>query len=390
MDEAVVQPLITCILTWESEADKQSNVSALLFDDVLIFSSPGFHRELRLNTLIGVSAQNYRVFIKTDNGEAVLSMIGHLYEDFAKTLIRAYNEVLFKESLMQETVHFETEGVYTSPEGEISHALIRICETALTVLPDTHNLVRIPYCMIDDDTDIQPYRFAVKDRLGRICDISKIGYSTDAFLLAYKTRFGELIRQTRETLGGIAPADDRLALFLMEGLIQPLSDICALSEGFAAALEKSIAASEIADGYQYLKGLSNDIALGVKRGLMGELTGESILILAPVFDRNALIMESLGDTAAATYVFRLTESGSFDAAQWRRYLLEFNECMLSVNFRRELIYLSEEALGEAQYESYKNALRRIPALQKLRSLFVGRAVHSRFDSWKKKIESYMQ
>lgn len=389
MDEAVVQPLITCILTWESDADKRSNVSASLFDDVLIFSAPGFHRKLRLNTLIGVSAQNYRIFIKTDNGEAVLSMIGHLYEDFANKFIRAYNEVLFKESLMQEPVYFETEGVYTSPEGEISHALIRICETALTVLPDTHNLVRIPYCMIDD-TDIQPYRFAVKDRLGRICVISKMGYSTDAFLLAYKTRLGELIRQTRETLSRIAPVDDRLALFLMEGLVQPLSDICALSEGFAAGLEKSIAASKIADGYQYLKGLSNGIALGVKRGLMGELTGESILILAPVFDRNALIMESLGDAAAATYVFRLSESSSFDTVQWRRYLLEFNECMLSVNFRREPIYLSEEALGEAQYEDYKNALRRIPALQKLRSLFVGRAVHSRFDSWKKKIENYMQ
>jgi hypothetical protein len=389
LDEADNQPLISCTATWESGTEKQSNVSAALFDDTLTLSAPGFHRELRLSALISVCARNYRVFVRTDSGESVLSMIGHLYEDFAKKFIRAYNEVLFNESLMRETVHFETTGAYTDPSGETSNAALRICETALVVLPDTHNLVRIPYCMIAD-TDIQPYRFSVTDRLGRVYMLSKMGFSTDAFLHAYQERISELIRQTREMLAEIAPADDRLAAFMMEGLIQPLSDIGALSEGFAAALDKRIAASEIANEYQYLRSISNNIALGVKRGLMGELTGESILILTPVFDRNVFIMESLGDTSAATYVFRLTESGPFNSAQWHRFLLEFNDSMLSVNFRREPILLSEEALGEAQYETYKNALRRVPALIKLRSLFVGRAVHSGVDAWKKKLESYMQ
>ena len=116
----------------------------------------------------------------------------------------------------------------------------------------------------------------------------------------------------------------------------------------------------------------------------------SILLLAPVFKKNAMVMESLGDAAAATYVFRLPESVRIDPAQWRRFLLEFNDSMLSVNFRREPIYLSDEALEEARYETYKNALRRVPALTKLRSLFAGRAVHSGFDAWKKKIESLMR
>jgi hypothetical protein len=33
-------------------------------------------------------------------------MIGHQFEDFARKLIRAYNEVLFHELLMKETVRF--------------------------------------------------------------------------------------------------------------------------------------------------------------------------------------------------------------------------------------------------------------------------------------------
>jgi hypothetical protein len=60
--------------------------------------------------------------------------------------------------------------------------------------------------------------------------------------------------------------------------------------------------------------------------------------------------------------------------------------MLSVNFRREPIYLSDAALQEPQYIIYQNAVRRVPALERLRALFVGRAMHSGFETWKKKIE----
>ena len=386
MDETEKQPIITCTLAVEAGTEKRDHVTAVLWDDKL---SLGNNRELRLNTLSGVRAQNYRVFISAPGDEIVLSMIGHLYEDFAKRFIRAYNEVLFNESLMKEPTHFETEGYYTSPEGETSRAALRICETALVVLPETHCLVRIPFCMIAQ-TDIQPYKFAMTDRLGRTYILSKMGYSTDAFMNAYRMRLAELIRLTREKLSEIAPADDRLAVLLMDGLVQPLADIRAVSENFAGAIAQRLASSQIAGEYAYLCGISDNLAIGVKRGLMGELTGESILLLAPVFEKNVLIMESLGDASAATYVFRLSASGPADKAQWNRFLLEFNDSMLSVNFRREPIYLSDEALSETRYETYAKALRRVPALARLRTLFLGRAVHSGFDAWKNKIESFMQ
>jgi hypothetical protein len=389
LEETEKQPLFTCTLTYESGKNKHERVSATLWDDKLVLAAPGFQRELRLSSLSGVRAQSYRVFIDAADGQIALSMIGHLYEDFAGKLIRAYNEVLFCESLMKEKAHFETQGYYTAPAEETAKAAIRICETAIAVLPETHGLVRIPYCLIAR-TDVQPYRFTITDRLGRTYVLSKMGYSTDAFMNAYKKRLDELIQQTREKLSVIAPVDDRLAMLLMEGIVQPLSDIRAASESFAAALDKKLSTSEIAAEYAYLSGISDDIAVGVKRGLMGDLTGESILLLAPVFVRNAMIMESLGDTAAATYVFRLSDCGSADPAQWRRFLLEFNDCMLSVNFRREPVYLSDDALREARYETYANALRRVPALLKLRSLFAGRAVHSGFEAWEKKIEILMQ
>ena len=389
MDETEKQPLISCVLTVETGTDKRDHVTAELWDDRLSLSAPDYHLDVSLSSLSGVRAQNYRVFLNSSGSNIVLSMIGHLYEDFARRFIHAFNEVLFNESLMKEQTHFETEGYYTSTEGKTSRAVLRVCETALVVLPETHSLLRIPFCMIAK-TDVQPYQFSITDRLGRTYILSKMGYSTDAFMHAYRMRLTELVRQTREKLSVIAPADDNLAMLLLDGLVQPVSDIRAISEYFADAIGITLADSEIANEYGFLREVSDNLAIGIKRGLMGELTGECILVIAPVSKRNVLIMESLGDSSAATYVFRLFQNETMDEMHWRRFLLEFNESMLSVNFRREPVYLSDEALHEARYETYANALRRVPALARLRSLYLGRAVHSGFESWKNKIESFMQ
>ena len=132
------------------------------------------------------------------------------------------------------------------------------------------------------------------------------------------------------------------------------------------------------------------MAVGIKRGLKGELTGEVIHTLTPVFAKNAVILESLGEGAAATYVFRLGLEGSIPPESWRQWLLAFNDSMLAVNYRREPIYLSEEALKAEKYEDYRGALKRSEGLRKLRALLVGRAVHSGFESWKRTIESYLE
>jgi hypothetical protein len=240
------------------------------------------------------------------------------------------------------------------------------------------------------DTQVSPYRFAITDRLGRSFVIQKLGFTTDPFLNAYEKRLAGLIKQTRERLSEISPVGDALAKLLMEGMVAKLSDVRALSPQFADAVEERLAASDIAQEYGYLKSVSADLALGIKRGLMGELTGESILLLAPVFESNIMFMESLGDTAAATYVFKISDSGSVSKQQWDDFLLRFNYSMLSVNFRREPIYLGDDALNAEKYEQYSQALRRVPGLMQLRALFTGRVIHSGFESWKKSMDSYIK
>jgi hypothetical protein len=181
-----------------------------------------------------------------------------------------------------------------------------------------------------------------------------------------------------------------LASLLMEGMIVPLADVRRVSPAFADALQSRLAGSEIGQEYAYLRSLSTgDMAVGVKRGLKGELTGETIHTLTPVFAKNAVILESLGDSAAATYVFRMSRDGMVSPEGWRPWLLAFNDSMLAVNYRREPVYLSEEALMAEKYENYRGALHRSEGLVALRALFVGRAAHTGFEAWKKSIESYL-
>ena len=379
MDESPeVKPLIVAKLCYTCGSDKREKTSAQLFDDFLILSGPGFNRRIKLNTISGVSAADYHIDVTMPKGNVTLSQIGHLYEDFVRHFVRAYNEIIFKESLMSEAVHYETKGQYISPAGEISAAVFRICETALVILPETHALVRIPFCLVTAVKN-EPYRFTISDKGGRQYVLQKLGFSTDNFLREYKQREAELVRLTKEKLSAIAPADDELALLMMEGLVTPITDIRGVSAAFADALERKLT-EQMPEEYGYLKSVSEAMAVGIKRGLMGDLTGESIILLAQAGSR--VIMESLGGSAAATYVFQMNQP-------WLSFLPAFNESMLAVNFRREPIYLSDEALLTGKYEAYHNALTRCQALVNLRTQYKGRVAHSGFEAWKRSLDAYL-
>lgn len=388
MEDSSNQQLIACTLTYECEDSKQSNVRTTLFSDTLVFEASGFNRTLRLNTISGISAGQYKITIRTDKETIVLSMLGHLYEDFTSRLIRAFNEIVFAESMMQEKMLFETDGQFVHDNNEIIHAVFRVCETAIAILPDTHELVRIPFCMVSK-TNIKPYRFEIEDRIERKYVLQKMGMNTDAFLREYQTQRKVLIEQTKACLGVVAPVSDMLAELLLDGMVVSVSDIRDVSPEFAGALDKYMLSSAISDEYAFLKEKADCLALGIKRGLMGDLTGESIILLAPVFEKNIMFMESLGETASATYVFRIAQNIPAFASKWKALLLNFNYSMLSVNYRREPIFLSDEALRSEKHIEYRNALKRIPGLSDLRKRYVGRVIHSGFEKWEKSIASYI-
>lgn len=66
-----------------------------------------------------------------------------------------------------------------------------------------------------------------------------------------------------------------------------------------------------------------------------------------------------------------------------------NRCMIDINFRREVIYLTDGQLENPRYVQYRFAKDRITSLMILRNEFIGRVVHSSFDQWKSDVTSLL-
>lgn len=138
----------------------------------------------------------------------------------------------------------------------------------------------------------------------------------------------------------------------------------------------------------------------MKEDLLGELTGEYIWFLVPIYNANpelpgnAIVMETIsGDSSKATYFFKIISRANYlnhDKSQKideqiNAIIQKINKSMLMVNFRREPIYLSDDKLKEPQYMKYKFSIERLPELRDLRNMFIGRVIHSSKEQWERDV-----
>ena len=101
-------------------------------------------------------------------------------------------------------------------------------------------------------------------------------------------------------------------------------------------------------------------------------------------------------TTGATYFFRTmgrkeyTQTKDEDLIiELENFIKNINRAMIDVNFRREPIFLSEEQLDSTKYVQYRFAIARMPSLRMLRSLFIGRVIHSSLEQWKSNVASLL-
>jgi hypothetical protein len=139
---------------------------------------------------------------------------------------------------------------------------------------------------------------------------------------------------------------------------------------------------------------------------MGNLTGDYLWFLIPIYSSdiakpgNAIAMEatSAKGSGKSTYFFRILSRKSYQTIQdievFRKeadsLVGAINKAMIEINFRREPIYLSDEKLKEPQYFKYKFAVEKLPALKNLRSLYVGRVVHSSPEQWQNDVDALLK
>ena len=194
----------------------------------------------------------------------------------------------------------------------------------------------------------------------------------------------------------------KIATIIKEGKAAKRTDIEVINPKLWQEREKRIALAGLNQSYTYLKELARQqkMAIGFKRGLMGDLTGEYIWFLMPIYDAdekdfgNAVAMEATeatGETSSgkATYFFKIMNREVYRNSSLEerdketdKLIKTINRCVLAINFRREPTYLADEKLDEADYSKYRIAVKKIPTLHLLRSLYIGRVIHASPDQWK--------
>lgn len=367
-----------------------------------------------LREISGIETENYQIILSTFSDEKLtLSNLGHCYEDFLRVLRDLRNEVIIKDLLMNETIQkpdVSTEFTVYDEKGiekQKSEGKIRLYETGFVVIPQEGEVFRVPYSDIVSVSE-ENYSLKVDTELGTQFLFQKLGSEFSPMVNGFSDIYNELQTKAVALIKTLYPAIDsvslrRVAAMMREGKAAKRADIEAANPRLWQELEKKIISVGLNESYAFLKelGRQEKTAVGFKRGLMGDLTGEYIWFLVPIYGGdnkdygNAVAMEAAEtsdeeSTGKATYFFKIVNRKDFPNyrtaeeldTQTDEVIRKMNRCMLDINFRREPIYLPTERLEEAEYVKYKIALQRIPSLQLIRSLFIGRIIHSSPEQWK--------
>lgn len=364
--------------------------------------------------ILGIAEEDYKInLFLTSKEKLTLFHLGYRYEDFLRAIFRRRNELFLKYLLMDERLResdIEAEFALFNENAEELHGgscELRLYETALLILPQKGEPTRIPFSDIVDARE-EDYRFIIELEKGNKLVLSQMGEKFDFFRRSLSKAMNELSFKVQSLVKELLPVADptktkKLAFLLREGRAAKRADIASISPEFWEILEARLEASGSKEEYNYLKNLSQDgqICIGIKRGLMADLTGDYIWFLIPIYSTNsmqagnAIAMEAIseGDTGRATYFFRMLSRRDYPHynnldhlhREFDAFIRKINRCMIEINFRREPIYLTEKRLTDPQYERYRFAIQRLPSLQDLRNHFIGRVIHTSPEQWKKDV-----
>ncbi len=366
-----------------------------------------------------LSESDYKVrLVLTSNETLTLSNLGYKYEDFLRVFAGFRNELFLKDMLMKENLRksgVEAEIVSldeTEKENLKGKCSLRLYDTGIVIIPEKADLVRIPYSDITEIKD-EDFRLAITTEFGERLTFSMLGKQFDPTVMTLSKIINELALAAQSSLKELLPEANpaiirQAARFMKEGKAARRTDIESISPELWVALEKKVETTGTKEEYDFLVTMAQKekLCIGIKRGLMGGLTGDYIWFLIPIYSTNpqepgnAVAMEAISEEGGgkATYFFRLVSRNAYqnfkNIDELHRaaddFIAKMNRCMLTINFRREPIYLSDEKLAEPKYQHYRFAMQKIPSLQILRNLFIGRVIHSSEEQWQQDVKDLLQ
>jgi hypothetical protein len=354
----------------------------------------------------------------TSQENLTISNLGYKYEDFLRVYTELYNEIIIKALLMNETqVKAGVAADYTyldenKGQQRQGQCELRLYETALVIISRDQDFVRLPY---SDFTNLREenYQVIVETEYGDSYTFSRMGKEFDPFMRTLGERVNALTLKSQSSLKEMLPKFDpavirRAARLMKEGRAARRMELESISTDLWKELENKLEILGIKPEYDYLKSLgqANRICIGIKRGLMGEMIGDYIWFLVPVFSLNpaepgnAIAMEatSMEGSGRATYFFNIVSRQGYkhyknlDDLQNEadKAISRINRCMSIINFRREPIYMPDDQLALPENIKYRYAVDKIPALQDLRRAFIGRVAHYSLQQWQQEIRELLK
>ena len=412
--------------------DEQHLTLTVMFGDPMLFA---------FTDIVGISDYDYKVDLFLTSKEKLnLWGLGYQYEDFLFQLYKLRNELMLKYMLMEESIlHAGFEVQYTKLEAngqtsQTGNSEVRLYDTALVILPQKSEPIRFPYCYITN-VNKQDYKLAITNEFQEKIELTKLGQNFDPLAKALSDAINKMILRTQQNIKELIPeatpiAINKLATLMKDGQAAKRKEIEQYSPDFWRRLTKKIDEADMTIEYEYLNSLSakDHVCVGIKRGLMGDLTGTYIWMLFPLLNpgtnrqSNTIALEAFNAkdkteenkeqqtentvsnteeeqkpaTTGATYFFR--ETGRKEYLQTKDedltkelsiFIKNINRSMIEVNFRREPIYLTENQLDSTEYTQYRFAITRIISLKILRDQFVGRVIHASPKQWKTDVTSLL-
>ncbi len=400
----------------EAGKEKEKGEAHARLDEESFSILPNHGRSILISyrDILEVSGEDYKIYLPlTSKEKLTLFDLGYHYEDFLRNLSKLRNELIINDMLMEEKVRksgVEAEFVYLDGGGkelDKGRCEPRLYETAMVIIREKRDPIRIPYSDILKTVE-EDYTLAVTRESGEKSLFSQMGKELDPFKKALSEAINEISLKAQSSLKELLPEVDpsiikKASRFMKEGRAAWRSDIESVSKGLWEKLEKRLEVLGIKEEYDFLKAISQKekICIGLKRGLLGDLTGEYIWFLVPIYGikqgepGNAIVMEAVNDEGGgrATYLFRVMSRKDYSDQknlddlhkEVDKFINTINRCMIDINFRREPIYLPDEKLDELEYQRYRFSIQKLPALQTLRQLFIGRVIHSSTEQWQKDV-----
>jgi hypothetical protein len=422
--------------------DKQYLTLTVMFGEPLLFS---------YTDIIGISDYDYKVDLFLTSKEKLnLWGFGYQYEDFLFQLYKLRNEIMLKYLLIDESLlkgGFEAKYKQLDPNvqtNQTGNCEIRLYDTAIVVLPQKSDPIRLPYCYITN-VNKQDYILKITNEFLEKIEFTQLGQNFDPLAKALSDALNKMLLRTQENIKELIPeatplAINKIASSMKDGRAAKRKEIELQSQDFWRRLEKKIDEAGITKEYEFLNSLAaiNQVCVGIKRGLMGDLTGTYIWMMFPLLKSgsnrlsNTIAIEAFNTqentgedkkqqmilentvseteeetsqnpdeeqkpaTTGATYFFRTMGRKEYAQTKDEDLIIELenftkniNRAMIDVNFRREPIFLSEEQLDSTKYVQYRFAITRMPSLKMLRSLFIGRVIHSSPEQWKSNVASLL-